>query len=50
MAGSQVADLPELETERLLLRKLRLSDAEAVFAYASDGEVTRYVLWDTTAP
>ena len=41
------ADLPELETERLLLRKLRLSDAEAVFAYASDSEVTRYVLWDT---
>ena len=29
------------------LRKLRLSDAEAVFAYASDAEVTRYVLWDT---
>jgi ribosomal-protein-alanine N-acetyltransferase len=26
---------------------LRLDDAEAMFAYASDPEVTRYVLWDT---
>ena len=41
------ADLPELETDRLLLRKMRLEDAEAMFAYASDPEVTRYVLWDT---
>ena len=41
------ADLPELETERLLLRKMRLEDARAVFAYASDPEVTRYVLWRT---
>ncbi len=41
------ANLPELETERLVLRKMRLDDAEAMFAYASDPEVTRYVLWDT---
>jgi [ribosomal protein S5]-alanine N-acetyltransferase len=41
------ADLPELETERLVLRKMRLDDAEAMFAHASDPEVTRYVLWDT---
>jgi ribosomal-protein-alanine N-acetyltransferase len=41
------ANLPELETERLLLRKMRLDDAEAMFAYASDPEVTRYVPWDT---
>jgi [ribosomal protein S5]-alanine N-acetyltransferase len=40
-------DLPELETERLLLRKMRLEDARAMFAYASDPEVTRYVLFDT---
>ena len=40
-------DLPELETERLLLRKMRLDDARAMFAYASDPEVTRYVLFDT---
>ena len=40
-------DLPELETERLLLRKMRLDDARAMFAYASDPEVTRYVLLET---
>ena len=45
--GRIFANLPELETERLLLRKMRLDDAEAMFAYASDPEVTRYVLWDT---
>jgi ribosomal-protein-alanine N-acetyltransferase len=50
LAGAEqrvFADLPDLETERLLLRKMRLDDAEAVFAYASDPEVTRYVLWET---
>ena len=26
---------------------MRLDDAEAMFAYASDPEVARYVLWDT---
>jgi ribosomal-protein-alanine N-acetyltransferase len=41
------ADLPEIETQRLLLRKMRLEDAEAMFAYASDPKVTRYVPWDT---
>jgi RimJ/RimL family protein N-acetyltransferase len=45
--GRVFADLPELETERLLLRKMRFDDAEAMFAYASDPEVSRYVLWDT---
>lgn len=39
--------LPTLETDRLILRKMTLDDAEAVFAYASDPEVTRYVLWET---
>jgi RimJ/RimL family protein N-acetyltransferase len=40
-------DLPILETERLILRKMTPDDAEAVFAYASDPEVTRYTAWDT---
>jgi [ribosomal protein S5]-alanine N-acetyltransferase len=26
---------------------MRLGDAEAMFAYASDPEVARYVLWET---
>ena len=45
--GRIFRDLPELETERLLLRKMRLDDAEAMFAYASDPEVARYVLFET---
>ena len=40
-------DLPTLETERLILRKMVLNDAEAVFAYASNSEVSRYTLWET---
>lgn len=39
-------DLPELETPRLLLRKLRLEDAAAMFEYASDPEVARDVTWE----
>lgn len=34
-----------LETERLLLRAPKLSDARDVYAYASDPAVSRYVLW-----
>lgn len=37
-----------IETERLLLRRPRQSDAQAVFhRYASDREVTRYLSWPT---
>lgn len=42
-----LTELPTLETERLILRKMTRDDAEAVFAYASDPEVSRYTLWDT---
>ncbi len=35
--------LPELTTERLVLRELRSSDAQAVFAMRSDPEVMRHV-------
>lgn len=37
--------LPELETERLLLRPIRWADAQDLFRYASDPEVARHVLW-----
>lgn len=37
--------LPQLETERLILRRIRPSDARDVFAYSRDPEVARYVLW-----
>lgn len=40
-------NLPQLQTERLLLRKITMQDAEDMFAYASDEDVSRYVTWDT---
>ena len=39
------SSLPELKTERLILRPLRLSDARDMYAYAQDPEVSRHVLW-----
>lgn len=42
-----LTNLPTIETDRLILRKMTPGDAEAIFAYASDLEVTRYVVWDT---
>ena len=47
IGGRFVGGPPRLETERLVLRKITPGDAAAVFAYASDPEVTRYVLWET---
>jgi len=44
-------DLPEqfltLQTPRLILRKLTITDAEDIFAYASDPQVTTYTAWET---
>ncbi len=40
-------DLPILETERLLLRKITPADAEDMFEYGSNEEVAQYVTWDT---
>ena len=38
----------ELETDRLILRKFKLSDGEAMFRnWASDPEVTKYLTWPT---
>jgi ribosomal-protein-alanine N-acetyltransferase len=42
-----VRDLPQLTTERLLLRRMRLDDAADMFAYACDPQVTRTLSWDT---
>ncbi len=39
------ADLPELETPRLLLRKLKLEDAEDMFEYVSDPGVPKDSTW-----
>lgn len=40
-------NLPALETERLILRKLRPEDDRDVFDYASNPEVSKQVVWDT---
>ena len=37
--------LPELETERLILKKIEMKNANDMFAYASLSEVTKYLLW-----
>ena len=37
--------MPQLETERLVLRPMRVSDAPDMFEYAKSEEVTRYLLW-----
>lgn len=38
--------MPDMETDRLILRKLTMHDAEDIYAYSRDPEVARHVLWD----
>ncbi|TFE00565.1 GNAT family N-acetyltransferase [Jeotgalibacillus salarius] len=40
-------ELPVLETERLILRKLTPEDLDDMYHYGSNDEVTRYVTWNT---
>lgn len=44
--GNVFKDLQTLETERLILRKLTMRDANDVFDYASRPEVSKHVTWD----
>ncbi|MBQ3063231.1 MAG: GNAT family N-acetyltransferase [Clostridia bacterium] len=37
--------MPQLESEHLILRQIRVSDAPDMYEYACDPEVTRYLLW-----
>ena len=37
---------PKLETSRLILRQIRMQDAEDIFEWSSDERVARYVLWE----
>jgi RimJ/RimL family protein N-acetyltransferase len=39
---------PKIETDRLVLRGYELDDAAAIYAYASDAEVTPYMSFDTS--
>ncbi|MCL2544907.1 MAG: GNAT family N-acetyltransferase [Clostridia bacterium] len=38
--------IPTLETPRLLLRKIAMSDVPDLYAYGRDPEVARHVLWE----
>lgn len=38
---------PTLETSRLILRPIQLSDAESIYAYAKNPNVCKYTLWET---
>lgn len=38
--------MPPLETKRLLLRKLTLDDANDMFEYACEPDITKYVPWE----
>lgn len=47
MEISQIyGNLPVIETERLLLRKITFDDAEDIYEYTSDQIVSKYVTWD----
>jgi ribosomal-protein-alanine N-acetyltransferase len=39
-------NIPTLETERLILRKMIMEDQHDLFEYASDPELTKYTIWD----
>jgi [ribosomal protein S5]-alanine N-acetyltransferase len=40
-------DLPILQTERLILRKITLDDLDDMYSYCSNDEVSKFVTWDT---
>lgn len=42
-----LANLPTIETERLLLRKIAFNDVADIFEYASDPRVSEYTMWST---
>ncbi len=43
--NNQKWNLPDLETTRLILRPLEITDAPSIFAYASDERVAKFVTW-----
>lgn len=45
-ASSPFETMPDIRTERLLLRKVTLRDAQNMFEYSRDPEVAKHVLWD----
>lgn len=47
MNSKKLVNLPILQTQRLILRKIMPEDAADVFEYGSDPLVTRFVTWST---
>lgn len=39
------SNIPTLETDRFLLRKLIMDDTDDMFEYSKNGEVTKYLTW-----
>ena len=38
--------MPDISTERLLLRRMTMKDAQDIFEYSRDPLVAQHVLWD----
>ena len=45
-SGNLMFAMPPIETERLILRRLDMNDAQDIFSYGRDPEVARHVLWE----
>ena len=39
------SNIPTLETERLILRKIKIDDVDDMYEYSKNPEVTRYLVW-----
>lgn len=44
---AKLKNMPEMETDRLLLRKITLDDVDDLFEFSSDPDVSRYMRWET---
>ena len=40
------SNIPEIETERLILRKMGVADADDMYSYARRPDVTKYLTWN----
>ena len=47
LQNKELPEFPKIETERLLLRKININDADDIFEYASVPEITTFLLWET---
>ncbi|MBC7754534.1 MAG: GNAT family N-acetyltransferase [Moraxellaceae bacterium] len=41
-----MSPLPILQTDRLILRPLKIEDAQSIFEYAKNPQVSKYTLWE----